>query len=252
MEEFLYRQFYEVEKKHWWFVARQHIVRDVIDQRLELVRHSKVLDVGCGTGAILESLAGKFDAYGIDNEQLAIEFCKKRGINNLYRGTLETFPSSQDQFDLVTLLDVIEHTDDDLALLCQVHKVLKPGGTVLITVPAFRFLWGKHDDINHHKRRYIKSEIERLLVDGGFSVQMVSYYNTFLFPAALIQRLIQRIFRPSDDKTLSIPSEFANRVMTFIFSSERFFIRRISFPVGLSIIAMGSRPIEPENKRSTS
>ena len=154
MEATFYQTVYEIEKIHWWCVARQRIVEDVIQRRLRLAPGARVLDVGCGSGAVLEALSERFEAYGTDTSQLAIDLSRQRGLTNAFCCTLATFPRAELRFDLTTLLDVIEHVDDDLAVLREAHHYLKPGGWALVTVPAYQFLWGPHDVVNHHKRRW--------------------------------------------------------------------------------------------------
>ena len=157
MEEAFYRTVYEIEKTHWWCVARQRIVEDVIDRRIELPAGAQVLDVGCGSGAVLEALSARFEAYGTDTSQLAIDLCRQRGLPNAFCCTLETFPRKELRFDLVTLLDVVEHVDDDLGILREAQRYVKTGGWTIVTVPAYQFLWGPHDVVNHHKRRYTRA-----------------------------------------------------------------------------------------------
>ncbi len=241
MEEQLYRTFYELEERHWWFVARQRIVQELIEQRLKLPSGACVLDAGCGTGAILKMLSQRYEAYGTDTSPLAIEFSKKRGLSRVYCCTLDTFPHPDVQFDLVTLLDVIEHVDDDRGVLQQASRLLKPGGPVLVTVPAYRWLWSKHDEVNHHKRRYISKELRRVLEGTGFRIELLSYYNTFLFPLALMDRMAERILHRNVDAALRIPPRFINSLFASIFSTERFVLRRTTFPFGLSLVAIGRK-----------
>src|SRR6266853_1745065 len=115
MEEYLYPHFYKIENEHWWFAARQRILRVFLEKRLRLPSHTKLLDVGCGTGAILDMLSKKYDAYGQDVSPQAIEFCRQRGLKNLFCGTLGQVPKSFGSFDAVTMFDVLEHIEDDLA-----------------------------------------------------------------------------------------------------------------------------------------
>lgn len=238
MEEQLYRTFYEVEQKHWWFVARQRIVEDLIRRRIGLTPGSSVLDVGCGTGAILAMLSKQFEAYGTDTSPLAVELCGKRGLKNAHCCTLDTFPHPDLRFDLITLLDVIEHIDDDLAVLQQARNYLKPGGTILLTVPAYQWLWSRHDDANHHKRRYTKARLAGVLKRAGLAPALLSYYNTLLFPAAVADRLIQKMTGATNDTTLTIPNAPLNSLLTSVFSFERHLLDLTSLPLGLSLIAI--------------
>jgi len=241
MEEQLYRRFFEIETTHWWFTARQKIVSDVIQQNIILSRQSTVLDVGCGTGAILAMFQKSFEAYGTDTSALAIEFCRKRGLANTFCCTLDTFPRSELRFDLITLLDVIEHIDNDGGILRQTYELTKPDGHILVTVPAYQFLWSRHDDLNHHKRRYTRSRLQHLLETGGFIVEKLSYYNSLLFPTALVSRVAERFVKPKTDTTLDLPPRFLNSTLESIFGCERFLLRKFSFPFGLSIIALAKK-----------
>jgi len=241
VEEQLYRKFYEIETTHWWFSARQKIVLDIIQNRLALPRGAKVLDVGCGTGAILAEFARQFDAYGTDTSSLAIEFCRKRGIANAFHCTLETFPLPDLRFDLITLLDVIEHVDGDVDILKQALGHITRDGHILVTVPAYEFLWSQHDDLNHHKRRYVKSQLTHVLRESGFTVEMCSYYNTILFPTALLKRMSERFIKANEDTALDLPSSIVNSALKTVFGFERFLLRQFSLPFGLSIIALARK-----------
>lgn len=173
MEEQLYRKFFEIESTHWWFTARQRIVADVIARNVALSRGSKILDVGCGTGAILAMFSERFEVYGTDTSALAIDFCHKRGLVNVYCCTLDTFPRPELRFELVTMLDVIEHIDDDAGVVRSARELTMAGGHVLVTVPAYQFLWSRHDDLNHHKRRYHKQQLKNLLEKSGYEIQKI-------------------------------------------------------------------------------
>ncbi|HEY6951605.1 MAG TPA: class I SAM-dependent methyltransferase [Bacteroidota bacterium] len=241
MEDELYRKFYEVETRHWWFVARQRIIEDLIVRKAGIERGSRVLDIGCGTGAVLASFSQRYEAYGTDTSPLAIEFCRKRGLQNAYEGTLSSLPHPELKFDLVLLLDVIEHIDDDVAMLKDASNVLKPGGLALITVPAYQFLWSRHDTLNFHKRRYVKSQLRQVVEQAGLKIEFATYFNTFLFPLALVGRLFEKLFQGTTDRTLDLPPKPVNALLTATFSFEKNFIGNIPLPFGLSIIAMARK-----------
>ncbi|HTX17334.1 MAG TPA: class I SAM-dependent methyltransferase [Bacteroidota bacterium] len=243
MEEELYRKFYEVENAHWWFVARQKIIMDVIEHRIKLPAGSKVLDFGCGTGGVLSALSARFESYGTDMSPLAIEFCRKRGISRAYCCTLDKFPVPGVKFGLITMLDVIEHIDDDEGILRQALGFIEPGGYLIVTVPAYKFLWSSHDDLNHHKRRYTKRMLADVLNRSGFSTLRLSYYNTILFPTALVERMASKVAKSKGDGTLNIPPKPLNTVLARVFESERFLLRRMTFPFGLSLLAVARRPV---------
>jgi SAM-dependent methyltransferase len=242
VEEQLYKKFYEVETSHWWFVARQRIVHHIIDINLHLAKGSKVLDIGCGTGAILASLSQQYDAYGTDTSLLAIEYCKQRGLRNAFQCTLEAFPRPDLKFDLILLLDVIEHVEDDSGLVKLASRFLNPGGSILFTVPAYQFLWSRHDDINFHKRRYVKSGLRHVLEGAGLKIQLLSYFNTILFPPALLGRLAEKVISSESDGALEIPFPVLNSLLTKTFAFEKNLIGRIPLPFGLSIICLAQQP----------
>ena len=241
MEEQLYKKFYEVETLHWWFSARQRIVAEMVHRVASTPPGSKVLDVGCGTGAVLAMFSKEFDAYGTDTSPIAIEYCHKRGIVNAFCCTLENFPRPELRFELLTMLDVLEHIEDEGAVLRAAHQKLKPGGRILLTVPAYEYLWSIHDDLNHHQRRYVRSQLVRVLEANGFVVDFSSYFNTILFPSAVVDRVAKKLIKPTGDTTLNIPPLWLNSLLGTIFSFERFFLRKASLPFGLSLIAVAKK-----------
>lgn len=226
---------------HWWFVARREIIVDIIESRLRLAPASKILDVGCGVGGTLVSLSDRYEVYGTDTSSLAIEFCRKRGLKNVFECSLRGFPLADMEFDLIMLLDVIEHVDDDQELLSEAFRRLKKGGVVLVTVPAYQFLWTRHDDLNHHKRRYVAGRLRSVLLNSGFLVDRLSYFNTLLFPLAFVTRLLHKMLDSGSQSELSIPPSFFNNTLRAIFSLERLFLRRLSFWFGLSILAIARK-----------
>ncbi|OLA95359.1 MAG: hypothetical protein AUI33_13585 [Ignavibacteria bacterium 13_1_40CM_2_61_4] len=243
MEEAFYRTVYEIEKTHWWCVARQRIVEDVIDRRIELPAGAQVLDVGCGSGAVLEALSARFEAYGTDTSQLAIDLCRQRGLPNAFCCTLETFPRKELRFDLVTLLDVVEHVDDDLGILREAQRYVKTGGWTIVTVPAYQFLWGPHDVVNHHKRRYTRAGLRRVLQAAGFELRMLSYFNTILFPAAIAAWAGEKVVGIAADPRPRVPPAPLNALLTTVFSMEKYLLRGLALPYGLSLIALARRSL---------
>jgi SAM-dependent methyltransferase len=243
MDEAFYRTVYEIEKTHWWCVARQRIVEDVIDRWIGLRPGARVLDIGCGTGAVLEALSARFEAYGTDTSQLAIDLCRQRGLTNVFCCTLETFPRADLTFDLAVLLDVVEHIDDDLAILHQAQRRVKPGGWTLVTVPAYQFLWGPHDVVNHHRRRYTSAGLRRVLRAAGFELRLLSYFNTILFPAALVVWAGEKLVGVQADPRPRVPPAPVNALLTTVFSMEKYLLRGVRLPYGLSLIALARRPL---------
>src|SRR5258708_16044342 len=141
----------------------------------------RILDVGCGTGANLQMLAEFGAAEGVDVSAEALDFCRARGLGAVRQGAAESLPYGDTQFDLVTGLDVVEHLDDDVAGLSEMFRVLRPGGRVLLFVPALMFLWGVQDDVSHHRRRYTLAELKEKLGAAGLAVERASYRDTSFF-----------------------------------------------------------------------
>lgn len=204
----------------------------------------RVLDVGCGTGTALIFLARYGSAEGIDVDAEAIEYCHARGLRRVTQGSAEQLPFDDASFDLVTALDVIEHTDDDLRALREIARVTRPGGHLLVTVPAFKALWGRQDEISLHRRRYVASQLRERLQSAGFEVTRLSYFNTVLFPAIASVRLIRRILPPEkelkSDFTVPAPGPL-NAVLAGIFGAERFALDRFDLPFGVSLMAIAAR-----------
>jgi len=199
-----------------------------------------VLDVGCGTGAILESFSRRYQAFGTDTAPQAIEFCRERGLTRLHLGTLETYPPS-DPFDLITMLDMAEHVEDDAALLQAGRRLLGEGGHVLIAVPAFPSLWSKHDEILHHKRRYTRRGLRALVERAGFTVEHLSFFNTFLFPVAWMKRIAARLSGSEKANDLEIPPPPLNAALRGVFRIERHILPRASLPIGLSLLCLARK-----------
>jgi len=240
MEEQVYRTLYAVEKRHWWYAARKEILLRYLEKRLGLPRASRVLDAGCGTGAILEALSARYDAWGSDVAPQAIDFCRERGLTRLHLGTLEEYPPSA-PFDLVTMLDMVEHVGDDRGLLRAAHALLAPGGHLLITVPAFPSLWSRYDEILHHKRRYTRRTLRALVETSGFVIEHMTFLNCLLFPVAWLRRAAARLTGADGTGDLQIPPRPLNAALRATFGAERHVITRGSLPFGLSLLVLARR-----------
>jgi SAM-dependent methyltransferase len=239
-----------VEDVHWWFVGRRRILLSILDRYLgaNATNGRQILDVGCGTGTMLTHLARFGDARGVDMDLEAVGYCHDRGLRQVTQSDADKLPFEKDTFDLVTALDVVEHIDDDLGALREMRRVIKPGGLLLLTVPAYRFLWGRQDDINLHKRRYVARELRSRLQAAGFEVQRLTYMNAILFPAIAAIRLVRHVL-PEPPK---LESDFAfpapqplNVLLSAVFGSERHVLTRFDIPFGVSIMALARRPLDP-------
>ncbi len=237
-----------MEDVHWWFIARRRILLGILNRYIGASTNGarRILDVGCGTGTMLTYLARFGDAQGVDIDPEAIEYCHARGLTKVSQSGADTLPFDNDTFDLVTALDVIEHIDDDLGAMRETRRVLRPGGRLLMTVPAYRFLWGRQDEINLHKRRYVAREVRNRLKSAGFDVEKLTYMNALLFPAIAAIRLVRRVLPTPVETT----SDFAfpaprplNYLLSELFGAERYVLGRFDIPFGVSILALAQKPV---------
>jgi len=243
MQQHTYSIMYQVEERHWWFVGRRAIIESFVAAVCRQIGEPNlgILDVGCGTGANLQMLAGYGVAEGVDVSPEALEFCRARGLAKVKQGAAESLPYEDASFDLVTALDVVEHLDDDVAGLKEMQRVLRPGGRALLFVPAFMFLWGVQDDISHHRRRYTAAEIRQKLGAAGLTPERLTYANLTFFLPILIGRWLMRAtgVRPASENNITIGG--LNGVLGKILGSERWWLRRLSFPFGVSIVCVARK-----------
>ena len=238
-----------MEDVHWWFIARRRILLTILRRYLGAgpADGRRILDVGCGTGTMLTYLATLGQADGVDIDEEAVGYCHDRGLAQVTQAPADHLPYDDATFELVTALDVVEHIDDDLGVLREMKRVLKPGGGLLITVPAYRFLWGRQDEINLHKRRYVASEVRERLRSAGFDVQKLTYMNALLFPPIAAIRLVRHVLpepaNPPSDFAFPAPKPL-NRLLSAVFGWERFLLNRFDIPFGVSIMALAQRPAD--------
>lgn len=239
MDREIYARMREVEDRHWWFRGRRSIVTQTLAD-LGLPRDPLILDAGCGTGGNLELLSAFGATTGMEADDEALTFASKRGVATVLKGHLpDGMPAFGQQFDLVVLLDVLEHIDSDRESLAALRSVMKSGAHVLITVPAFAFLWSKHDEIHHHKRRYVKSTLRSAIEAAGLKTIQMTYFNTVLFPLIAAVRLKERYLPPQDVMgELSVPGAAVNGALASILRFECGMLRRMSLPFGVSLLAV--------------
>ncbi|HEY0100946.1 MAG TPA: class I SAM-dependent methyltransferase [Pyrinomonadaceae bacterium] len=245
MERHTYAIMYEVEGSHWWFAGRRRILESFVQRIVAELntqgRAPRILDVGCGTGANLEMLAQFGEAEGVDVSEDALAFCRARGLTRVTLGAAERLPYADDSFDLVTALDVVEHLDDDAGGLREMRRVLRPGGRALLFVPAFMWLWGVQDDVSHHRRRYTLPQLTERVREAGFEIERATYANVTFFAPILAGRLLMRATgaRPASENNINVSA--LNGVLGHIFGAERFWLRRLNFPFGVSAVCVARR-----------
>ena len=241
MKEEVYHLMARIEASHWWFEGRRRIV-DHLLQRISLPDAASVLEIGCGTGGNFEMLSRYGSLSALDVDATAIGYASARGIADVRQGSLpDDAPFLEDHFDLVVLLDVLEHIDPDQEALQKVHRLMAPGGNLFLTVPAFPFLWSPHDDVHEHKRRYTRGELVEKVRAAGIRVTRVSYFNTLLFPLIAAIRIGQRFVPHGDLSNMSVPPAPINRFLANVIGAERYTLPFWSNPVGVSLLLEGER-----------
>ena len=237
MQQHTYAIMDRVEDSHWWFVGRRAILESFLRDIVEKLnaKDPKILDIGCGTGANLEMLAQFGSAEGVDVSDDALEFCRRKGLK-VQKGLAEMLPYADETFDITTALDVVEHLDDDIAGLKEMHRVTKSGGHTLIFVPAFMWLWGVQDDISNHRIRYTRKQIVERLEKAGFRVERATYANFTFFAPILGGRTLMKLtgIKPESENNVNISA--LNGAFGKLFSAERHWLKRFDFPFGVSIV----------------
>jgi SAM-dependent methyltransferase len=201
----------------------------------------RILEIGCGTGLLLEELAQFGTAEGIDISPRAIQYCKQRGLSAVSQGDAAALPFGDALLDVVVMLDVLEHVKDDKAVCREIARVLAPGGLAIIMVPAVMFLWGITDVLSQHIRRYTKKEVQKKLQDAGLMVENVTYFNTFLFPLIAAIRIGVRVLGIRVQSESNMGGPFGNFLFYYIFYFESVLLRYMNFPFGVSILLITTK-----------
>jgi len=242
MERVLFDRMANSAASHWWYVARRLILADLIRRDVRPGPDSRILEIGCGTGHNFEMLKrfGRVDALEVDAAARAIaETALGRPVLSAPLPELRDVPKTS--WDLICALDVIEHVDEDRASLRTMAGLLRPGGAILLTVPAFPWLWSAHDDANHHVRRYTRSTLRSTIAAAGLRIDAIGYFNSLLFPIAAAKRMIGNATGAtgSDD---DLPPAPVNALFRGVFALERHLVGRVSLPVGVSLFAIARGP----------
>jgi SAM-dependent methyltransferase len=238
MDELLLRQHLEVEERHWWFVARRRILLSLLERHLCASQAREILDAGCGGGATMQRLTRYGNVRGMEFAPEAVAYNRSKG-RDVVEGSIEEIPFEDETFGLALALDVIEHVPDDDRALTELHRVLTPGGTVLVTVPALRLLWSAHDEANGHYRRYTAGELRSRVEASGLRILKLSYFNTLLFPAILAARTLSRRDHGSD--VGEVPRGI-NAILEGVFASEARLLARSGLPIGVSVLCLARKP----------
>jgi SAM-dependent methyltransferase len=240
MERVVYQQMAELDDRHWWYRARRRIIADLIRREAKPPSDARILEIGCGTGHNLAMLSGfgHVDGLELDDEARALSE-QRLGRSVLSSPLPELAGVPERHYDLVGAFDVIEHIDDDEAALASIGTRLKPGGKLVMTVPAHPWMWSAHDVVNHHKRRYSKRSLRKLIDASPLQLERIGYFNSLLFPLAVAERAASKL-RGKQDADVTLPPAPLNAALEKVFGAERYLVGRLPLPVGLSLFAVAS------------
>jgi len=238
MDRAIYDRMAEIDAEHWWFSARRRIVSALIKRQAPLKPDANILEVGAGTGSNLAMLQGFGRVDAIEPDEAARALASRRGGIAVGGGLLPDQVELPDgRYDLIVLLDVLEHIENDRASLRVLKRKLAPGGRLVLTVPAAPWLWSTHDVKHHHKRRYTKRTLHDALFDGGFHIRHMSHFNTLLYPVVAAARIVGKITKREGDDDAMPPTGF-NTLLERVFAAERYWVTRSALPFGVSLLAV--------------
>jgi SAM-dependent methyltransferase len=241
MDRIVYDRMAAHDSTHWWYRARRDVLADYLHRYGQLPAAARILEIGCGTGHNLPMLArfGTVDAIEIDAAARAVAGARLgKPVGEAPLPQLTGVPRGA--YDLIAVLDVVEHIEDDVAALAAMADCLAPGGKILITVPAHQWMWSAHDVVNHHHRRYSKTTLDAAIRRAGLSHNGLRWFNSLLFPAAVAARIAGKL-TGKDDSDDSPPPGPLNTAFEAIFGLERHLVGRVPLPPGLSIITLAGR-----------
>ncbi|WP_426700418.1 class I SAM-dependent methyltransferase [Rhodanobacter sp. Col0626] len=228
------------ESRHWWFCARRKILGSVIET-MGLPHHARILEVGSGTGGNLTMLSqhGNVSALEMDENARKLSSDKTHDQFAIHAGSCpDNIPFQDERFDLICMFDVLEHIDEDVETLAALRRYLAPGGRMLITVPAYQWLWSAHDVFLHHKRRYTARTLREAFHRSGLRIDRLTYFNTLLLPLAALARLKDRASSRKKASGTEIPPPFINSTLNAIFASERHMLANFNLPAGVSLLGI--------------
>jgi len=241
------QRYYDLGRSYWWLAGKYRVINDAVKRmfRPEKAR-PKVLDLGCGPGNLLDLIAAQGDTFGSDFSADALGFCYQRGYHRLFRADFHSLPIRGESFDLVTCIDVLEHLQDDRRAFKELGRILRPSGLLVVSVPAFQFLWGDHDTIYGHHRRYRTGEVRERLEAVGLEVLKLTYFEPlFVAPLWLYRNWKKVTVRTGElherDDFIKLFAP-VNTVLAHLIAAERFPLRYFNFPFGVTILAVARKP----------
>ncbi|CAN5589845.1 class I SAM-dependent methyltransferase [soil metagenome] len=243
MDAIEFQTMIDADDRHWWYRGRRRIVVGAIE-RLALRPGARILDAGCGSGRMLDELARWGHVSGLDAEPRGVAAARSRGHGDVRLGSVEELPWSDGLFDLVTCLDVIEHTSDDQRTLAELRRVTRPGGHLLVTVPAYPWLWSAHDVANHHHRRYTRDSLRAASGAAGWHALLETSFNAILLVPVTLVRWAERLRRGERTRSdLQLTPAPLGALLEFALRIEAALLRRgVRLPAGVSILAVLRNP----------
>ncbi len=246
MEDRLYSIFDRSEESHWWFLARRKIILSLVQRICGDAAAAFILDIGSGAGGTLRELERYGITVGVDISPRAVAYCRRRGCRRLVRVGERGLPFRAASFDLIIALDVIEHITDDRAALREYWRLLKPGGWLVLTAPAYHWLWSWHDEVNQHRRRYTRRSLRLTLAAAGVVPERISYFCFFLFLPVVLIRILEKILRRlyghrREELAFRVPPRPLNNLLTNLFAAERYWLRRRGFLFGSSLLVLARK-----------
>ena len=244
MDRGVYQKFYEVDRNHFWKISRRRLILEWLQRYAPDKKDLKILDIGGACSIVSNDMRRLGNVTVIEPDSETVKLAQELFNIDIRNGSLPNDISADRLYDVVTLLDVLEHIDDDTEAITSVWKLLRPGGIFLCTVPAFPELWSSHDVALHHKRRYHYRGLLNLLRTAGFEIKRFSYYTSALFPITVIHRLARKAVPPKKPGaySASIPPACINSLLCAIMSIERLVLRYADLPFGSSLIAICFKP----------
>jgi SAM-dependent methyltransferase len=233
-------QTHRAEDRHWWYRGRRTVLSRAIAD-LGLPRPARILDAGCGSGRNMVELAPLGAVTGVELSKTSVSLARDRLIGVVIDGSVLAMPFDPASFDLAVSLDVIEHLDEDLDALRELRRVVAPGGALLVTVPAYEWLWSGHDEINHHHRRYTRRSLQRVAEQAGWRQTRTTYFNSLLLPVAILLRALDRLSTKTTESSLDlwVPPAPLNWLLERPLALEAAMIGRGGrIPAGLSLLSV--------------